>query len=172
MSKEYLATRLLSGKDESPNRTRWWPKHSKVTARYLMAATGGMEASLPTIRELVATTSSEWERMDHRSKKGLMSEHSMLEIELVDAALRNDIATIDEIGQRLTENARTQMENFKAQIKEFPGDRFQALLAQHIGLFIDAVESRMTGDEKAFAASEEKRRANTIALAGFSTEWL
>ncbi len=172
MSKEYLVTRLLSGKDESPTRTRWWPRHSKVTSRYLISATGGMEASLPGIRELVATTAKDWECMEHRSKKGLMAEHSMLEIELVDAALRNDIATIDEIGQRLTENAVVQMEGFKAAIKEFPADRFKDLLVRHIGLFIDAVESRMTGDEKSFAMSEERRRENTIALAGFSTEWL
>lgn len=172
MSKEYLVTRLLSGKDESSQRTRWWPRHSKVVSRYLLSATGGMEASLPAIREIVATTSNEWECMAHRSKNGLMAEHSMLEIELVDAALRSDIATIDKIGEKLTRNARHQMEAFKASIENFPGDHFQAILSQHISLFIDAVEARMTEDEKSYAASEEKRRNNTIALAVFSTEWL
>jgi hypothetical protein len=172
MSREYLATRLMSGKDESPSRTRWWPRHSKITSRYLLSATGGMEASLPGIRELVASTSKEWECMEHRSKKGLMAEHSMLETELIDAALRNDIPTIDQIGQRLTENAVVQTDVFKAAIKDFPSERFKDLLVRHIGLFIDSVEARMTGDEKSFVASEERRRENTIALAGFSTEWL
>lgn len=172
MSREYLVTRLLSGKNEAPGRTRWWPRHSGITSRYLQAAIQGEQKTLVATRDLAIASATEWECLAHRTKNGLMAEHALLELELVDAALRTDVDGINIIGEHLTRNARIQTEALRAKIDGFPADHFLALFAAHITLFIDSVESKMVGDDIFFDKSEEKRRANTIALAGLSTEWI
>lgn len=169
--KEYLATQLLSGKDEAPGRTRWWPRHSKAMSRYLLAAGTPSLTSIPAIKNSIAAGAEEWEAVIYRARRGLMCEHAALETELVDAAMKNNGPLLGSIGQHLVDNARAQSDGFRISIPDFPHERYLFLLCQHVHLFIDSVNAKLTEDEKAFHKAEGFRKDNSIALAGLATEW-
>lgn len=174
MSKEYLATKLMSGKSDASLKTQWWPRHSRGIARYLsLSGEGGSEAGIKSIREMLLSGCKDWELTVLRSSKpGLMAEHSILEVELVNAAMKDDVPLIRGIGERLLENVRRQTELHAAKGDNFPVKTWHELLQRHVGLFIESVQHHIKNDDRNFEECERRRQVNTLALASFTAEWL
>jgi len=174
MSKEYLATKLISGKSDASMKTQWWPKHSRGAARYLDLSWGdGDPAGLKSIRECLFSGCRDWEIAVLRSSKpGLMEEHAVLEIELVEAVVRGNVDRINRIGDLLVANVKNQTELYTAKFDHFPVRTWHDLFNRHVGLFIESTQHRAANDDRNFVECEERRQVNTLALAAFTAEWL
>lgn len=174
MSKEYLATKLMSGRSDASLKTQWWPRHSRAMARYLsLAWEGGGGAGLKSVQELLLAGCKDWEITVLRSSKsGLMEEHAALEIELVNAVMKRDAVRITRIGDLLLENVRHQTELHSAKGDNFPVKTWHDLLQLHVGLFIESTQYHMQNDDRNFEECERRRQVNTLALASFTAEWL
>ena len=115
---------------------------------------------------------SEWESMlPTKSLPGLMVEHSGLEMSLVEAAAECDGPRIDRIGDYLLANVQEHAKLYGTTILSFPEDSFRKLMEEHVLLFARAVRLKMEGNSSEFTGCEERRRANTLALAAFTAEW-
>src|SRR5262245_51692821 len=173
MSKEYLATKLISGRAEASLKTQWWPRHSRLMARYLTLSLGGGGAAQKSVQELLISGCKDWEVTVLRSSKpGFMEEHAGYEIELVGAVVKGDLQAIERIGGLLVENVRRQTELYMAKSENFPGRTWLDLFSQHGKLFVEAVQWHMSNDDRNFEECERRRQQNTLALAAFTTEWL
>ena len=174
MSREYLATKLISGKAAASLKTQWWPKHSRAMARYLsLSWDDGTGAGLRSVQEILVAGCKDWEVTVLRSSKaGLMEEHAALEIELVDAVIKRDADKIDRVGDLLLENAKRQTELHAAKIENFPLRTWHDLFQLHVKLFIESARYHMLSDDRNFEECEGRRQVNTLALAAFTAEWL
>lgn len=174
MSKEYLATKLMSGRADATSKTHWWPKHSRVMARYLsLSWEGGVGAGLRSVQDILMTGCKDWEITVLRSSKvGLMEEHGALEVQLVDAAMKKDVVRITRIGDLLVANVKNQTELFAAKCENFPLRTWHDLFSRHVSLFIESTQHHMTSDDRNFEECERRRSVNTLALAAFTAEWL
>jgi len=170
-----LASKLIDGHSNASAKLRWWPRHSREMGRYSMLATGAKaeSAAVESTRQLIMAGSSEWEASIVRSPHpGLMTQHSQLEMQLVDAALRGDIPTMEKIGDTLSENAKRQAEFHSLKIEGFPTEVFNRLMMEHVGYFVDSIQRSMSADLGQYEEAERRRDLNTLALAGFTAEWL
>lgn len=174
MTRKYdFVTKLMSGKADASAKTRWWPRHSRGMTRYLTLIASTDVAAHKSARDLLTMGGNEWEAQVCRpNPPSLMLEHAALEIALIDAAARKDVAAMERVGTRLTANAKAQTELYVARIPEFPAMRWFSLLLEHIKLFTESAEYHMGAQAKAFAECESRREHNTLALAEVTTEWL
>lgn len=174
MTRKYdFVTKLMNGNSEALAKTRWWPRHSRSMARYMALATGKDAAAGKSVRELLMTGASEWEVTVCRPGNPLlMTEHSALEITLVDASLRKDVKAMEQVGLKLMANAKAQTEAYARKIPDFPQPLWYSLLLGHVTLFTEAIRYHMSGDGRNFDECEKRRQDNTLALARVTTEWL
>lgn len=173
MSKEYLATKLMSGKSEASLKTQWWPRHSRLMARYLALSLGDGGAAQKSVQDLLVSGCKDWEVSVLRSSKpGLMEEHAAYEIELIDAVVKGDLEAIDRIGGLLLQNVKSQTQLHLVKAENFPSKTWLDLFSQHVTLFIESVQWHMSNDNRNFEECERRRQQNTLALAAFTAEWL
>lgn len=170
-----LASKLIDGHSNASAKLRWWPRHSREMGRYSMLAPAAPveSAAVEATRQLIIAGSMEWEASIVRSPHpGLMTEHSQLEMQLVDAALREDVPVMEKAGDALSLNAKRQAEFHSLKIEGFPTEIFQRLMMEHVGFFVDSIRRSMSSDLGKYEAAERRRDLNTLALAGFTAEWL
>jgi hypothetical protein len=173
MGKEFLVTKLMSGEGVMPAKTRWWPRHSKDMARFLLLSGSPDRRSALSHRQLLIAGALEWDEIVCGSRKeGPMSDHAKLEVALVEAALKTDISKLKKIGDNLRKNVQDLVEASIIRASEVPAERLKSLLAQHVSSFVESVMRYVDDDEKAYAECEQKRGENTLALAAFTTEWI
>lgn len=170
-----LASKLIDGHSNASAKLRWWPRHSREMGRYSMLAPAApaYSAAVESTRQLIVAGTAEWEASIVRSPHpGLMTEHARLEMELVDAALREDIPLMEKIGDALSLNAKRQAEFHAVKIEGFPKEIFTRLMMEHVGYFVDSIQRSMSADLGKYEEAERRRDLNTLALAGFTAEWL
>lgn len=171
MSREFLASRVLSGNSEVPEKTRWWPKHSKEMAKFLFLSSSTNEKSKKEAREVLVQGGREWDETVLGFKHGPMVEHAKLEASLIEQAMKLDLVTVERLGEELSENAREIASQLSMKLAEAPREQVRRLLNDHVIRFIESVRFYMDADEKAYSKSEIRRSENTLALATFATEW-
>jgi hypothetical protein len=169
---DYVA-RLIAGNSEAPARTRWWPRHSRTLARYVMFSRDTDSVARKPVRDLLMMGATEWEASICRgATPGLMNEHAALELAFADAAARHDTASMEKIALRFMVNTKAQTEFYGARVTEFPQASFYTLLMGHVTLFTESIRCRMAKDVASICDCETKRERNTLALAELTTEWL
>lgn len=173
MSREFLVSRLMSGAGEMPAKIRWWPRHSKDMARFLLLSGSPDRRATLSTRQLLVAGALEWDEIVcGMRKEGPMSDHAKLEVALVEAALKTDLLKIRKIGEDLAKNVRDLVDASMLKASEIPADRLRKLLILHVSSFIESVMRYMDGNEKAFVDCEHRRSENTLELAAFTTEWI
>lgn len=174
MTRKYdFITKLINGKSEASARTRWWPRHARAMERYMMLSTGVAVPEAKAVRELMLMGAKEWEvSMCRAASPGLMTEHAMLEIALIDSAMRKDVISMEQAGDRLFANARAQTEFYAARIENFPVKTFLKLLVDHCKLFSESAEHHLCLNQGKYDQCEAERQQNTLGLAAFTAEWL
>lgn len=168
--KDDFAAKLISGKAVASAKAAWWPRHCRALGRYLSLSSGVTPNALAGVHDELAMGWAAWETaVPAAMKKGLMENHTELEMALVDAASVINGKKIDEIGGLLLENANRQADVYAAAIDGFPKTVFLKLLQEHVFLFVKAVRAHREGKGR---ACEGMAHANTLSLASFTAEWL
>lgn len=178
-SKEYFATKLAAGTADASKMASWWPLHCHGTAEYLGMAFGGSdEKSMAAARELLSKLATEWERRVPPALRrragaslGLMHEHSLLEVELIQVTSTGDTSKIDRLGERLLENAKAHGPRYAHALKGFPESRFSELLRSHIEIFVDSIQCRMEKDARGAVVCAKRSNENAVALSMIAAEW-
>lgn len=179
LPKEYLASKLAAGTADASKMSAWWPRHCHSTLEYLgMAFDGSDEKSLEAARELLSKLSMEWERRAPPALRrragasvGLMREHSLLEIEFIQASAAGETSKIVRIGDRLLENAKAHSPRYAHAAKGFPENRFAELFRSHIEFFVDSIQCRMEKDARGAVVCARRSSENAVALSVISAEW-
>lgn len=181
MSKELFVTNFISGKASGSQKMRWWLRHGSATALYLQKWRSKKKqdgiSERDQVRTVVEKSCSEWNGLVYHSHQyPFMSEHAALEMALVDAAMSADVdygkTRLMSISDFLMENIDKQIRHHHFISPEFPISRWRDLLLEHVQLFTQSIRWYITPDQQKYAECEERRMANTLALAVFSTEWL
>lgn len=174
MTRKYdFVTRLMSGKADASAKTRWWPRHSRAMARYLSLSNGGNAgAALRSVRDMMMMGATEWEVSICRGTPAHMTQHAVFEVALIDAAMRNDLQSMEQSVEKLLANAKAQTEFYSAKVEGFPAATWYRLMLEHTKLFAESARLFMKRDDRAFTACEEKQQQNTLALASCTAEWL
>ena len=178
-SKDYFASKLAAGAADASKISAWWPLHCHVTLGYLGMAFGGPdEKSMEVSRETLSKLSMEWERrvpMALRRRAGasvgLMREHSLLEIEFIQASALGNTSKIGQLGDKLLENAKAHSPRYAHASKGFPENRFAELFRSHIEIFVDSIQCRMEKDARGAVACAKRSDENAVALSMISAEW-
>jgi hypothetical protein len=148
----------------------WWPRHVNLVAGCLDSMLRKESKDIMLFRTAARREAGFWNRIK-ASAGSLMAEHVDLELDLLDAALRQDSSRIEAVGQSLFENAARQGGVFRAEIPLFPEHRFVTLLSDHISTLAATVRVSIDKDTKNAADCEHRQRQSTIALAAFAAEW-
>jgi hypothetical protein len=182
MSREYFATKFVSGKAEGSQKMRWWLRHSCSVGSYLRNWDSkrllGGESERKSIAKLLQKSCVDWNGMVYRSQKvHLMTEHVGLEMLMVDKVMsvvqeKSHSKCVLPVADLLIENVAKQAEHHKFQTQDFPVNQWRELMLNHVRLFTESVRWFVTPDDQRYASCEERRMENTVALAAFSTEWL
>lgn len=173
MSKDYFVSKFMAGTSGS-QRMNWWHRHAAGSSAYLQKwSTPESVVDRKILTDTMKKSCQEWSALVC-PKDVLMLEHAMLEFALVDATMsidfnRNRLMAITDF---MSQNAAKQADFFGSKIHEFPVNQFRDLMLEHVKLFVESVRWYATPDDKKYAACEERRMRNTLALASFSTEWL
>ena len=175
-----FGSKLAAGMvDVSRPTVSWWPRHCAGATHYIaIRATDPEPQVVEQARGALGLLSNEWERavvsaVRRRagSSLGLMCEHSVLEVALVDASFNGDPEGIERAAGRLTDNASAHAGRYAKAIKDFPKSRFDALMKDHISIFVGMVQALLENDRKLFERHEKQRDENAAAMAAFTAEW-
>lgn len=174
MIDDWFATKLAEGATQAPALTSWWPRHARLVANcvYLKDCHEDFDRSALAARGLGA----EWERRVPFSMRprrgstlGLMTEHAVLEIALLQAVFQGDEAGVDKYSQRLLKNAEVQNDRYGKHLRGFPKGRFRHLMREHISTLMTLTMHWLDAGE--MEGPEEAYRTTTAAMAALSTEW-
>lgn len=179
MSKDSFASRLASGTADVPNLVSWWPRHGSALKAYMKARFSvARDEETEKERQGLVGLSSEWEREVPETARrragsslGLMCEHAVLEVALVDAAFESDPEAIERAGVKLMDNAAAHAGRYAKAQKDFPKGKFEALMKEHISIVIGTVQALLDNDGKSFEKYEKRRDANIASMAAFTAEW-
>lgn len=164
-----FAKKLAAGMVSVPSRLSWWPRHTRTMSRYLIVSGAELGSSAKAVKETFLLGAVEWEAfIPPAARKGLMDQHSSLEITLVDAAKAGDAGKIERTGAFLTENAEEMAASFGRSVVEFPEGRFRKLMCEHVASFVEIVRLKIEGSIGEAGARMEK---NALSLAAFTAEW-
>lgn len=164
-----FAKGLASGTIQAPPKTSWWPRHTRTMLRYLALSGAKTPNAKIEIQANMQKVAQEWEVMIPKAaQQGLMIEHSVLEIALVDAVRLNQEAKIDDIGKKLVDNATQLAAVLKIAIQEFPEEQFRRLFMDHVGLYAGSVRKKIEG----IVVNSAEMESNMLQLADFTAEWL
>jgi len=113
---------------------------------------------------------SEWDkRMPSSFPKGAMQRHVSLELGLINGVRRKDSAGIENVGNLLTDHVSQQAGELATLEPGMPKDRLRRLIEEHVSILTERIRHDVEGTDK--GPCEERFRANSLALADFSTEW-
>lgn len=176
MGREYFVTKLMNGGVSGSPKMNWWMRHGSCVSLYLQRWDSERLVEGKRERDVLKCSmdkhSVEWSPRNSAAS-ALMREHVMLELGMVDTALpaNFDERNLEAVTTFLCENVVKQAALFGEEIQDFPVNRFKCLFVEHVKLFIESVRWHTTPNDRKYAACEERRLANTLELAAFSTEW-
>jgi len=166
--KDALADRLIAGTSDAALRLAWWPRHSAMVGLYI----DSMDQAQPFKgRDVMFHAAKYWDALV-LDASGLMSEHTALEIALVDAVAVKDTSAVDRVSELLSANIQQQQAMYVARIPEFPAGRFSELIREHARLFFETLASKTAGDVRKRLLCDAKRGHNAVSLGAFMTEWV
>lgn len=164
-----FAKGLVSGTIQTPARMSWWPRHVRALMEVLALSGTKTFAKAPDAWSELEAVAKEWETLCPKAAQhGLMIEHSLLEIGLIEAVRKNSAEEIERIGEQLFENATEMSAVLGISIQEFPEEHFKKLFSDHVALYAGSVRKKIVGARVGSAEFE----SNTLALADFTAEWL
>jgi len=167
---ESLASKIMSAAGGVPPKATWWPRHRLAMAQYLEVSADQMSQKLTTPRAAAEKQAQEWDAwMPERIRKTGMPCHVRLEIELIDAARRNDEKSVEQIGNLLVDNAVDQARRLGSSVTSFPQETFGRLLDEHVSLFVAHV--RLAIEKKDTKPCAKRAEKNSLALADLTVEW-
>lgn len=164
-----FAKGLVSGTIKTPAKMSWWPRHVRALMEVLSAS--GMKAneSSPEAWTQLEAVAKEWETMCPKpAQHGLMLEHSLLEIALMDSVRKNKPEEIERIGDQLFDNATELSAVLGISIVQFPEEHFKKLFSDHVALYAGSVRKKIEGVK----VNSGEMESNTLALADLTAEWL
>lgn len=163
-----FAKGLMSGTIQAPAKTSWWPRHMRALNKVLASSGAKSKNSSEALIELEAVA-KEWDNLcPMAARHGLMLEHAMLEVALIDAVRKNNVEEIETIGKKLYDNAVENAAVLGISIQQFPEEQFKKLLSEHVALHAGCVRKKMEGVKPGSPEME----SNIFALADLSAEWL
>lgn len=168
-----IAKNLVQGTLKAPAKLTWWPRHSKAMMRYLKFSDAFGPEIFSAAKDEIVKCAAEWESLvPPPARHNLMAEHSFYKTALVDCARSSDVTGISRIGNALYSNAREISAKLAVGIREFPEEKFVALLDDSVGAFTQTLRRLLS--ENASDRSERSQRIEktTLALAVFCAEWL
>lgn len=170
MSHQSLASKIVSAAGGVPPKATWWPRHRFTMEHYLEFSAGQMSQKLAKPRATAEKQAGEWDAwMPEHIRKTGMPCHVRLEIELIDAARRNDEKSVEEIGNLLVDNAVDQARQLGKSIASFPQETFRRLIEEHVSLFVAHV--RLAIEKKDTKPCAKRAEKNSLALADLTVEW-
>jgi hypothetical protein len=164
-SDDDFAARLLDGRARAPEATLWWPRH---VASVLAHAASPRSRRGPTGSK-IASVAAEWSRIVPGRAAELMARHAELEAAMVRAMSDGDRTALSRIGEDLAGNVGDLGAAHSAAVPGFPEAAFRSLVARHSALLAEAVQRASPAAAVSHAGTD--LRANTLALAGLTTEW-
>lgn len=178
-SKEYFATKLAAGTADASKMAAWWPLHCHATTEHLaLSFMKSGDKQMDDSREILSKLSMEWERRVPPALRrragasvGLMREHSLREIELIEASAAGDTSKIERLGDLLLENAKAHGPRYAYATKGFPEHRFSELFRGHIEIFVDSIQCRMEKDARGAVVCVRRSSDNAVALSMIAAEW-
>lgn len=164
-----FAKGLVSGTIQAPAKTSWWPRHARTLLEMLSFSEAKALADTPKPWTQLEAIAKEWEALcPSAAKHGLMLEHALLEVALIDAVRKNKTEDINTVGKQLFDNAAEIAAVLKIAIPHFPEQQFKKLLCDHVALYAGSVRKKMEGAKVGGADME----LNTLSLADLTAEWL
>jgi len=164
-----FAKGLASGTINAPAKTSWWPRHTRTMMRYL--ALSGMKTpqARAEIGNHLQKGAQEFEAMlPKAAQHGLMIEHVILEMALVDVVRLNREADIEGIGKKLLANTHLLTAALGISVVKFPEELFKRLFMDHVGLYAGSVRKKIEG----VVTHNSEMESNMLQLAAFTAEWL
>lgn len=163
-----FAKGLAAGTIQAPAKTSWWPRHTRAMMRYLNLSGTKTPNAKTEISDNLIKGAHEWEALIPKAaKQGLMIEHAILEMALVDAVRLNQEEDFDRIGKKLIANANQLAAVLGIAVVEFPEEQFRRLFMSHVGLYAGSVRKKIEG----IAVNSAEMESNMLQLADFTAEW-
>lgn len=163
-----FAKGLVAGTIHTPPKMSWWPRHMRALSK-IVAAADPKGPKLPEGWPQLEDVAKEWEAFCPKSARhGLMHEHSLLEVALLNSVRKNDVEDIERIGKKLYENVTEMSAVLGIAIVQFPEKQFKKLFGDHVALYAGCVRKKIEG----VAANRAEMESNTLALADLTAEWL
>lgn len=170
MAREFLATKITSGRGNPSPKATWWFRHYESIVRYLVFSGIQNVKGTEEVRMEALDLADEWDRMRSTSfPKGAMGRHVTLELGLVDAVRRKDSHAVETIGDLLVEDVEKQVDQLVALEPHMPKDRLKRLIEEHVALFTERIRHSIEGTDR--TSCDEKAKANAMALVDFTIEW-
>jgi hypothetical protein len=164
-----FAKGLVSGTIKTPARMSWWPRHVRALMEILAATGTKPVGGAPGAWGELEAVAKEWETLCPKpAQHGLMLEHSLLEIALIDSVRKNSAQEVDRIGEQLFENATELSAVLGISIVQFPEEHFKKLFSDHVALYAGSVRKKIEG----VRVTSGEMESNTLALADLTAEWL
>lgn len=130
-----------------------WSDHVVWTRQYIVAAVGGTpdagtaaERLLRNQEDIGAAVAGFYGQAAGDKLTGLLKEHIMIAVDLVEAAKSGDQAAFGRHDQRWTDNARSIASFLGGANPNWPEKDVNDLLALHLKLTKDETVARLTGD--------------------------
>ncbi len=176
---ESMSSRIASGEAVVTSMTAWWPRHSAAILRYALERQADAdEAVVGAAQDSATLIAGEWEQGVPCAAKrragaslGIMTEHTALEVNLIEAVKAGDPQAIERAYQKLMDNAAAHSGRYAKALSSFPKGRFDKLMRDHIALLVEWLKKSLETDPKALEECERRRDENTAALASFTAEW-
>ena len=170
MGREYLASKITSGRTTANPKATWWFRHCQSIVRYLVFTGFPDSKGIDEVRAEALALAEEWDhRMPSSFPKGAMGRHVTLELGIVDAVRRKDPKTVETIGDLLVEDVSRQVDQLGTLDPSMPKDRLKRLVDEHVVHFMERVRCDIEKTET--DACNQKAEANTMALVDFTLEW-
>lgn len=165
-----FAARLLDGRADAPAVTLWWPRH----VASVLAHAAAPASRRPATGARVAAVARQWGSFLGGSRgadpaASLVCEHARIETRIAEAMAARDAAGLRRLADDLAGNVRNLGMVHANYLAGFPERRFCSLVARHAALLADA--AARAGSARSPVPGDDLR-ANTLALARMTTEWL
>lgn len=170
MAREFLASKIVSGKGNASPRSTWWCRHCDTLVKLLEGSRDADAQKVEVLQLDALRLAREWDgRLPSSFPKGTMERHISLEIGLVLVVRKKDYAGIDNVGSLLSDHVNQQAEELGALDPGMPKDRLRRLIEEHVAILTERIRHDIEGTDK--GPCEDRFKGNALALADFSTEW-
>jgi hypothetical protein len=170
VAREFLASKIVSGRGNPSPRATWWCRHGDTLAKFLEGSKNADAEKMEVLQLDALRLAGEWDgRLPSSFPKGTMERHIGLELGLISGVRKKDHVGVENVGNLLTDHVTQQAEELATLAPGMPKDRLRRLIEEHVAILTERIRHDIEGTDK--GPCEERFRANSLALADFSTEW-